>query len=283
MNLWRRGLTALLFAVLFGLHASQGQIIVNEIHYNPPDLGIEDGLFREFIELYNSSEDTIDLNGCFFDSGISYTFPDNAQILPGGYVVLAKDVGHRIWHNRPFPIWGPYEGRLDNGGERLTLRNAQGRIIESLTYDDTPPWPRAADGYDASLERVSPIEPANDHHSWRASIDPGGTPGLINSVDGTPPRPLLSLWNITPEHPRSSDSVHMQVTLDGSMPIASAFLNIDDGVENRTGTAVFDDNTSWRLWKGTSAPPKAEDVALSQRDTLAPLGQRRVLHPSPPP
>ena len=254
MNLWQRRLAVFLFAVLFGQGISQCQIIVNEIHYNPPDLGIEDGLFREFIELYNSSEDSIDLNGYFFDNGISYTFPDNAQILPGDYIVLAKDVGHHIWRNSPFPIWGPYDGRLDNGGERLTLRNAQGQIIETLTYNDTPPWPRAADGYDASLERVSPIESANDHHSWRASLAPGGTPGAINSVDGTPPTPLLSVWNMNPMHPTSSDPVQIQVTLDGSIPIASVFLNFDDGLESRTGTSVFNDNTSWRFWKGTSTP-----------------------------
>ena len=250
MNLWQRCLAAFLCVVLFGQPMSRCQIIVNEIHYNPPDLGIEDGLFREFIELYNSSEGRIDLNGYYFDNGISYTFPDNAHILPGDYIVLAKDVGHRIWRNSPFPVWGPYDGRLDNGGERLTLRNAQGHIIETLTYNDTPPWPRAADGYDASLERVSPIESANDHHSWRASLAPGGTPGAINSVDGTPPTPLLAVWNMTPMHPTSSDPVQMQVTLDGSMPIASVLLNIDDGLESRTGTTVFNENSSWRYQDG---------------------------------
>ena len=233
---------------------ANSQVILNEVHYNPPDQGIEDGLFREFIELYNRGDHEIDLTGYFFDSGVSYVFPEDTILQPGDYLVLAKDPEHLVWRNRPFRLWGPYEGRLDNGGERLTLRNGQGDIIESLTYNDAPPWPRGADGYNASLERVLPTALTDDYHSWRTSINPGGTPGAVNSVIGTSPMPLVSEWHITPPHPASSDSVRLQVTLDTSDPIASVFLNIDDGLQDPAATILFDYDTIWRFWKGTSAP-----------------------------
>ena len=129
MDLLQRCTSAFLFAVLFSQAISQGQIIINEIYYNPPAQGIEDGLFREFIELHNPSRESVDLSGYFFDNGISYTFPDNAHIFPGEHFVVVKDLGHSVWNNRLFRILGPYDGRLDNGGERITLRNAQGQII----------------------------------------------------------------------------------------------------------------------------------------------------------
>ncbi len=231
-----------------------GQVIINEIHYNPPDQGIEDGLFREFIELYNAGDAAVDLTGYFFDSGLTYAFPDGTVLGSGEYLVLVRDLEHRVWRSRPPRLLGPYEGRLDNGGERITLKNARGEIVETFKYNDTPPWPRGADGYDASLERVDPTAPEDDFHSWRSSVAAGGTPGAANSVVGIPPTPLVSAWQISPRHPMSSDAVHLQVTLDAAAPVASVFLNMDDGQQNPGGTTLFDYDTIWRFWKGTSAP-----------------------------
>jgi hypothetical protein len=243
-----------LFLVLGVQPVVLGQVVINEIHYNPPDLGIEDGLFREFIELHNSGQEPVDLGGCFFDDGIDYIFPDQTVLLPGEYLVLARDVAHAVWRNRSYRVLGPYIGKLDNGGERLTWRDARGQIIETLRYDDTPPWPRGADGYDASLERVGSGEPVDDVHSWRASLTSGGTPGAINSVHGTPARPLLAASRFDPPHPTSAQAVRLEVTFDDAAPIAAVFLDIDDGLQDATGTAVFSYDTLWRFWKGTSAP-----------------------------
>lgn len=154
MSQWQYYFLVFLYVILAGNVIGQSPVIINEIHYNPPDLGIEDGLFREFIELHNPSPDTVTVGGCYFDDSIRYTFPEDTVIHPGEYLVLAKDIDHPIWDNRPYRILGPYDGRLDNGGERITLRNVLGQIIETLRYNDVPPWPRGADGYDASLERV---------------------------------------------------------------------------------------------------------------------------------
>ncbi|MBZ0254877.1 lamin tail domain-containing protein, partial [bacterium] len=254
MNMLKHPVWITSFAILFISTNIQCQVIINEIHYNPPDIGTEDGLFREFIELYNPTSESVDLSGYAFDNGITYTFPDNATIFPGQFIVLAKNINHRVWNNSSFRIYGPYEGRLDNGGERLTLRNSEGQIVETVDYNDSPPWPIGSDGYDSSLERVSPTAPADDYHSWRASAAPGGTPGAINSVDGTPPYPLIVETTISPSDPTSSDAVQLRVTLDAPTLIESVFLNVDDGANEITGTSLFDYASSWRFWKGASSP-----------------------------
>ncbi|MDP8244956.1 MAG: CotH kinase family protein [Candidatus Hinthialibacter antarcticus] len=268
MNFIQRNAAIACFMFFLSITSSQSQVVINEIHYNPPDIGTEDGLFREFIELYNAGSESVDLTGYAFDDGITYTFPDNASIFPGQYIVLAKNLNHSVWRNSSFRIFGPYEGRLDNGGERVTLRNAQGIIVETIRYNDAPPWPRGADGYDASLERVDPTTPTDDSHSWRASTNPGGTPGAVNSVHGTPPYPTLTESTFTPSNPTSSDAVQMQVTLDAPALIESVFLNIDDGANEITGTTVFESASPWRFWKGTTAPSDASEwTTLAFRDS----------------
>jgi len=268
MRCWPQCMLVLLLVILGAPPIALGQVIINEIHYNPPDLGIEDGLFREFIELHNPAQAPFDLGGCFFDEGIQYVFPDHTVLLPGEYLVLARDVEHGVWRNRSYRVLGPYLGKLDNGGERLILRNVRGQIIETFRYDDTPPWPRGADGYGASLERVDPGEPTAEVHSWRASLTPGGTPGAVNSTYGTPAWPLLTASRFDPPHPTSGQAVRAEVTFDDATPIAAVFLNIDDGLQDSAGTSVFSYDTRWRFWKGTSAPSPGLDWIGSDFDDM---------------
>ncbi len=60
-------------------------LVINEIMYNNP--GLDD---YEFIELYNSGDLVIQLEGYRFTQGVTFTFP--AYLLqPGAYVVVAVD------------------------------------------------------------------------------------------------------------------------------------------------------------------------------------------------
>ncbi|MGC9330134.1 MAG: lamin tail domain-containing protein, partial [Candidatus Hinthialibacter sp.] len=166
-------------------------VVITELHYNPPDDHLESGAFREFIELYNPETSRIDLSGYYFDDGIRFTFPEETWIEAGSYLVLAKDPSPQYWRNKPFHLMGPYDGYLADGGERLTLNHPDGVIVETFQYSDEPPWPRAADGYGFSLERIAWHLPAADHHSWRSSFQSEGTPGARNSVHAIPPFPLI--------------------------------------------------------------------------------------------
>jgi hypothetical protein len=92
-------------------------------------------------------------------------------------------------------MFGPYEGRLDNNGERLELIQPdipEGSyvpqvLVEAVEYRDSIPWPGpASDGAGASMQRrptgggstLNPIPYANEPLSWIAG---NPTPGAFNS------------------------------------------------------------------------------------------------------
>jgi hypothetical protein len=199
-----------------------GAIVISEIQYNPPEAAP-----HEFVELYNSSDSTVDLSNYAFTAGIDYVFPENTLIAPHQYILVVQNPNAGYWRTLKDRVYGPYSGRLSDQGERLELRNAQGQIVERLEYTDFSPWSRGADGYGPSLERISADLPAADFHSWRGSIVSGGTPGRVNSVAGLPERPALLGWQISPKYPTSDDKVMVEIILDSAQIIDAITLNYE--------------------------------------------------------
>ncbi len=155
-----------------------GAIVINEIMYHP----LEDGE-AEFIELHNRSQTTAyDLNGWRIN-GLDFIFESTTPLIPGDYVLVARsrDAFREAYGRSVLPEY-VYDGSLDNGGETLTLIDPSGNAVASVTYDDAPPWPLAADGGGASLQRTG------NGSSW--AISPDGlepfTPGLMNNVPDEP-------------------------------------------------------------------------------------------------
>lgn len=210
--------------------SSADGVIINEISYNPSD----DYTYQyEFIELFNPTGASIDLSGYTFTEGVIYRIPDNTVLGSQEYLLVVRNPRFSLWQNRSGKILGPYTGDLDNGGERLRLRSPNGTIADELRYDDLPPWPRGADGYGSTLERVSAGEPSDNPYSWRASSVQGGTPGSLNSASTVPARPVAVSWSASPQYPRSTDSVRIEVLLDGGK---SAIRRVDFRYEVWTTT-----------------------------------------------
>ncbi|MBL9175053.1 MAG: lamin tail domain-containing protein [Verrucomicrobiales bacterium] len=154
-------------------------LALTEVMYNPPPGGFE------FVELHNrSGTGTLALEGVAFTDGIDFVFPSGSRLGPGGYAVLIRSsdvAGFRVWHGLDdgVPVYGPYSGALDNGGERLAIQTAVGgaEILE-LNYRDSAPWPIAADGAGYSLvPRTGGPARLDDPSHWRASTALGGSPG----------------------------------------------------------------------------------------------------------
>ena len=148
----------------------EADIVIHEIHYDPPDKSSP----TEFVELYNSGEDTVELDGWFFSHGISFTFPSGASIAPDAYVVVAQDPAalQEVFGAETFDpdgLFGPFTGKLSNRGERVVLRNPAGEVEDVVNYGVGFPWPTAAHGEGSSMELVDPTLDNNLGGSWRSS------------------------------------------------------------------------------------------------------------------
>src|SRR5262249_27627973 len=127
-----------------------------------------------------------------------YEFPPGAAIPAKGYVVVAGTDPSifRSLHSVPLsvPVFGPFGGALDNGGERIRLLKPAFDVVggldfilvDQVRYNNKLPLPTDPDGGPSSLERKRAWEYGNEVANWEASLVTGGTPGALNSVAPPP-------------------------------------------------------------------------------------------------
>ncbi len=162
---------------------------VTEIMYNPIGGTNYSSSDFEFIEILNTSDETIGLAGTEFSEGIQFDFTegDESTLDPGEYAILVSNVEaftNRYSNWASIKIAGEYHGKffiatgaLDNGGEDLALVDGLGNTILDFEYDD---WYDVTDGEGYSLTLIDATAATNtwsDSTSWRASKYTGGTPG----------------------------------------------------------------------------------------------------------
>lgn len=161
--------------------SSGNTIVINEINYNSAD----DFDAEDWVEFYNNSNQAIDMSGWIFrdeDPDHGYVFPNNTILDAGNYIVICADDSK--FHSM-FPDVSEVVGYFDFGfsgsGEHLRISDADGNVIDSLTYDDQDPWPEEADGEGATLSLKNPASDNSLGESWAASVS-HGTPGGQNDV-----------------------------------------------------------------------------------------------------
>lgn len=157
---------------IFRVVEDDSKLRITEIMYNPPE-----GSDYEFIELKNVGDNEVDLADTSFE-GINFTFfPNMKPLAPGEMLVLARNRAAFAAKYPDAPLGGVYGGQLSNKGETLALKDALGKVIVSVTYDDENGWPISPDGRGDSLVLAHPTGDPNDPKNWRASVYPSGTPG----------------------------------------------------------------------------------------------------------
>lgn len=162
----------------FVVDALASALRFTEIMYNP--MG---GDAYEFLELQNVSSAALNVGAFSIDGIGNFVFAPNTILGPGQVIVLGSAASPGNWSNR-YPgitVLGRFTGRLDNGGEKLTIRNGAGQVLFSVDYDDENGWPVAADGAGYSLEIIDVHGDPDDPANWRASSATNGTPGVIGS------------------------------------------------------------------------------------------------------
>ena len=175
-----------------GKRPQPGDLILTEIHYHPAapsvseiEAGFLDRSAFEFLELYNTTAQSIELSEVAVTKGVRFTFgPDQ---LPSNAIALIvrNRTAFEFRYGTQLPIAGEYaDFKLSDRGETLQLSLSNGSVLYEITYDDKEPWPESADGDGSSLVLVDPQAPvdSNAPAQWRASITIGGTPGSLTET-----------------------------------------------------------------------------------------------------
>ncbi len=192
-----------------------GPVVISELMYNPQDPDADSD--AEYIELTNLTGSTVDLYdpanpaNTWQIKGVKYTFPLGVTLSANETILVTRGdpAQFRTTYSIPgsIDIYGPYDdgdlldGKLDNGGEKVTLiqPGAPDPLtfevpeirIDRVNYSDgshpepweiIDPWPVSADGDSPgglghSLHRKVLADYGNDHENWQASPP---SPGTIN-------------------------------------------------------------------------------------------------------
>ncbi|MCB1126880.1 MAG: CotH kinase family protein, partial [Verrucomicrobiae bacterium] len=203
-RVWRNGEWSALASGDYRPEQDFAGLQISEIHYHPlPFQGIDGDRF-EFLELVNTGPATLYLEGTRIVDGIEFTFPAGAMLPPGERTLVVSDpTAFAMLYPGVSPV-GVYNQQLSNGGERIALNDPLGHALPSLSYDDSSPWPAAADGGGWSLQWLPELGSNGDPASWVAAVPTPGAPleppGPDRDGDGLPDR-WESQWKTDPDLP----------------------------------------------------------------------------------
>ncbi len=110
-----------------------GQLVINEfLADNVGDVSNETFQYEDWIELYNTTSNPLELAGSFltdnFSSPTKFQFPAGTIIPANGYLIIWAD------ENPSTASYVHSNFKLSAGGEQLMLRNASGVVLDSITF-----------------------------------------------------------------------------------------------------------------------------------------------------
>jgi hypothetical protein len=182
--------------------AAQNFLRVTELNYNPAAPTVAESAALpavqasdfEFIELTNTGAAALNLGGCRFDKGVSFTFPAGFTLQGGARCVIVSLISayNLRYGSAGATVAGQFEGNLSNSGETLQIIDTVGESVLQFTYD--PLWfgvpDPAAPGSLKAMQGYSFVSPStapawngyDTPTTWALSGAPGGTPGTNDLV-----------------------------------------------------------------------------------------------------
>lgn len=229
-----RFFSGLLLIVAMGwTQPGRAEVVINEIMYHPR----VDGDNGEYVELYNTGTETVDLSGWSFTEGIDFVFPQGTLIPGGGYLVVCRN---EIFLRQFYAIGsdilttGNYApSSLSNAGEEIVLLDTAGETADRVNYGDQIPWPLSPDGQGASLELIHPLADNDNALYWSAGRVP--TPGRANSVLLASVPPRIGSVSRSPLSPGTADQTTVTAEFAPDDALSNVILSymVNRGV-NRT-------------------------------------------------
>ena len=230
---------------IFAVGSVKDNIRITEIMYHPQDTNDPNDPNTEFIELTNIGESVINLNFVRFTDGIDFTF-GFLELGPDEYTVVVKDISvFEDKYGTSINIAGQYDGRLNNAGENIQLRDPNNAIILEFDYEDD--WYPITDGKGFSLNIIDACDPNLEHWDrkqyWRPSSDVNGTPGAYDSGAIYNPDDIVINELLAHSPFGSPDWIELHNTTDHTINIGGWFLSDDN-----------DDFKKYEIGTGTSIP-----------------------------
>ncbi|MGB5289297.1 MAG: lamin tail domain-containing protein [Ignavibacteriaceae bacterium] len=208
-------------------------IVINEIMYSP--LGGE----PEWIELYNRTNEVINLNGWsindVFTNPTFVFIEEDVFIEPNSYLVLSRTSDiynfHRFIPAEVFVLSIP---SLNNDIDGVVIKDNRGLRIDSVLYLNQ--W-GGTNGY--SLERVSANAGSNLATNWGSAFDiEQSTPGRINSL--TPKQFDLSVTslNFNPRFPVEGEDVFVSAFIRNNGSSDANNFNVEYYIDTDSNNVV---------------------------------------------
>lgn len=174
-------------------------IIISEIMADPqPEVYLP---VSEYIELFNRSEYSIDLDSFKIITGSKKWILPYFTLDPGQYLVVTNQDGQTAFKMKNAISLFSSSAVITNEGQIISIYDKKENVISAVEFDKS--WYH--DNYKSeggwSLERIDNENICGETENWRASEDAsGGTPGRINSVaetnpDNESPRPDKIIFN----------------------------------------------------------------------------------------
>lgn len=250
--------------------AGEFELLINEFYPDKsPQIGLPDG---EFIELYNPTSNTFDLQDySIADNNLSFVNLPSFILLPDQYVILCNSEFASL-----YSVFGEVATvdlpALNDGGDDIVLiSNEDGTTIHSLSY--TKNWITDVSKQEGgwSYELKNPNSPCLGAENWDASNNlAGGTPGIANSIlstetDSNSP----SLISAIPV-----ENNQLAITFSENIDADIVVFDIDNNLEidaiNAQGNTIFIALTT-DLQEGISYTITATNVADCIGNTADPL------------
>jgi hypothetical protein len=202
-------------------------LMISEIMFNPPAMGVTPGDELEFIELKNGGTNLLDFTGIQFVDGVDFTFTNGTRLAPGQFLVLGRNRPALVAKYPGLNVLGIYTHHLNNGGEAITLQTVFGAKILSVDYKSGGRWPVATDGFGYSLVPKDPNSNPNPDNpsNWRASANSGGSPGSDDPALAIPA--VLVNEALTHSDPPLTDYIELFNPTASTVDLSGWFLTDD--------------------------------------------------------
>lgn len=224
-------------------------VVINEFMCDPtPFVGLADA---EFVELFNTSNNYIDLSGWKLGDASSFGTVGTHIIGPGEYALLVSTTNSTLFAFYPNVVEVTSFPSLNNSSDDIILQDANEVVVDQLSYDLSWYQDEAKEDGGYSIEQINPFASCVNASNWKGSDDVlGGTPSAQNSVfDDTPDTTGPALVSIEILGTQTVQ-LNLNEALDAGAISASNIL-VDPNLNVVAASAVAPANSSLTVSFGT--------------------------------